>query len=904
MKYLPIFLVLLFFQRTALLAQIPLKVSESQGLTRVAEPFSFGVPLAKGSVSNLNQLSISDPTGSFVPAQFEEMARWGDNSLRFVKVHFQADVSGNTTADYFLNFQPQNNFPTSLQVDDAVNEVTVNTGPLRFTIPKTGGFTLFDQVWLDTNEDGNFDANELIADQNPGGQATIDGVNFSTKNAAPDEVRIIEDGPLQTCIYATGAHLDDAGSPRMKYEAYIYAYHNKPYIRVYYVLADGYSVDENIGLTADADLGSTLSQYFVCLDLVGGGNYASFGIVGEIPYGQALTNDQVLKLRQNDRNAATTPLSADILLNGNVEQQFNKGQGWVCLANSEKAITMGSRYFWQKYPNGLVAGANGAIGAETVPTGTTETFFPGMGTGDEFLFYFSASNDQAEAILTVESQIREPLVGRAASSQYASSQAYYTLSEGIESDWPAYQEYVKNCKNGALTHSNNERVLLSPGLDLYGSSTGKFNFGDHPRELFDYAGTNLDYSVWGNNYYGGAALAALYFVQTGDRAYFDILVPKARHFLETASLNSFQETDAYYGFCVNYAVQHRSTFHVEQHYKGTLDYYLLTGDPRARDMLIRAAEATERQLWANENIGARNGFQRAEACLDAWIITRNPQYFNRALDIGIAKLFRTQDEFGLMGNYMLENPNVIGTEQTFMMALFSRFPWRLAQELEEDDPLREELIDRITRLADLFDAYARKAPGQESYWNWWENPPSDDAAPVVFQTSNPDGTVYWNGVCLIAGTYAFAYHLSGEEHYLNLARNTMDFLWNPGSGAFGMEMFNKASSQALSNLVFAVPILVGNPPTEVDDDLEQALPLQVYPNPLTAGDLEVVFPSGSPRQTLELFAADGKLVRKFGAEAGQEQLGINKNVFPSAGLYYLKSRNIKGKINVSKIIVR
>jgi len=51
--------------------EIPLQVTESAGYARRAEAVTLGVPMPRGAVSDLSRLTVLDPGGKAVAAQFE-----------------------------------------------------------------------------------------------------------------------------------------------------------------------------------------------------------------------------------------------------------------------------------------------------------------------------------------------------------------------------------------------------------------------------------------------------------------------------------------------------------------------------------------------------------------------------------------------------------------------------------------------------------------------------------------------------------------------------------------------------------------------------------------------------------------------------------------------------------------
>ena len=76
---------------------VELSVVERQGVARLGEPVTFGVPLPKGELQNTQQVRLMRD-GAEIPAQFRATGLWRpDESIRWLLVDFQADIDANAT---------------------------------------------------------------------------------------------------------------------------------------------------------------------------------------------------------------------------------------------------------------------------------------------------------------------------------------------------------------------------------------------------------------------------------------------------------------------------------------------------------------------------------------------------------------------------------------------------------------------------------------------------------------------------------------------------------------------------------------------------------------------------------------------------------------------------------------
>src|SRR5512136_603910 len=76
---------------------VSLTVEERVGVSRRSEPVTAGVPLPKGVVHDAGSLALLDERGRRVAGDIRAVNRWlDDGSVKWVHLHFQSDVPGNS----------------------------------------------------------------------------------------------------------------------------------------------------------------------------------------------------------------------------------------------------------------------------------------------------------------------------------------------------------------------------------------------------------------------------------------------------------------------------------------------------------------------------------------------------------------------------------------------------------------------------------------------------------------------------------------------------------------------------------------------------------------------------------------------------------------------------------------
>ena len=186
---------------------VRLTVREGSDYGATDYPVLAVIPLEYGKFHDTSTFRIRDGADNPIPAQFSVLNRWTarDNSIRHVVARFKSTVVPQGTTDvYFKTDGGDDAGPAqAVSVDENGNVITVNTGPLRFSILKEG-FNLFHEVHFDGNRDGNFSSSEQIVA--PG---TSEGPVFSGRLAgdvqrAKDrdniEVVVEERGPVRAVI--------------------------------------------------------------------------------------------------------------------------------------------------------------------------------------------------------------------------------------------------------------------------------------------------------------------------------------------------------------------------------------------------------------------------------------------------------------------------------------------------------------------------------------------------------------------------------------------------------------------------------------------------------------------------------------------------------------------------------
>ncbi len=106
---------------------------------RHGEPVSVGVALPRGGAHRDDHWALLDPAGAHVPLQVTTLDWWGDGSVRWVLVEFQADLLAGATSRYSLVHQtPSAAEALTLSVEHAGEAMRVDTGAAAFDLRRNG----------------------------------------------------------------------------------------------------------------------------------------------------------------------------------------------------------------------------------------------------------------------------------------------------------------------------------------------------------------------------------------------------------------------------------------------------------------------------------------------------------------------------------------------------------------------------------------------------------------------------------------------------------------------------------------------------------------------------------------------------------------------------------------------
>ncbi len=246
---LPLFALMLFVSgcgQSSQSTKIPITVEQNiEGSPQV-----FGVPIPQGTLHSPDNVRVLNSKGKEIPSQITKVNTWepADNSIKWLWVFFFSDDNDTYTVEYGSNVHNARDYVETLVVKNnqrTNGEVTVTTGPLRFTVDKGlgGGYNnqpassgFFNKVELDVTGDG-FGEDDVIAMGEAGRSSFLDILDDAgldpSKAVVTRTVKELGSGPLHTIIRVEGEYQysreDNNTAP---FITRIHAYAGKSYVKV------------------------------------------------------------------------------------------------------------------------------------------------------------------------------------------------------------------------------------------------------------------------------------------------------------------------------------------------------------------------------------------------------------------------------------------------------------------------------------------------------------------------------------------------------------------------------------------------------------------------------------------------------------------------------------------------
>jgi len=640
---------------------VPLTITEPSGVARTGEGIHSGVPFKKGEVKSLDDLVVADLDGRLVPAQFESLSLWDDGSLRWVLVNMVETIGAQQTKTYTLRTRTKNEtVPVSekITITDENDVFTVNTGAVKFDVPIYSSSMLANISRRDAS--GNWSTVST-----KGLEAIIWRTGAKRYKSRIENCTVESSGPLRSVIKIEGHHLfwdhstgdfDPAEISTFQFIMRVFCYAGSGEIRLQYTFINDnrdnkirpseryhvYAMEELADYKwvnghwvkrpqsikfrerelLDDDYGQ-INVKDIKLRLTLDDNYSrySFGVVGNAPVSGTIDGPVALEqtgpvhsydYHTKEMPYPRIPFKAYVIHGRNTpSDEFGKAEGWVTLSGSAHSLFFGSKYFWQYHPKMYALNKNELEFSvwntlEAIPDpeiGFAKTHEIAIRFGSPTAFFDTGA---------LMAGLNKPLHAAAEPEHYMSTGVFGTYLPANYEMWSNAEEYL------LTSAENSEKTRES--RDIYGVR----NYGDMPGIRYVPIYYNQEYDIMLGS--------TLQFARTGKRVYFDEADILAWHFMDVDVLHASNSP-------LNEGGQH---MHFTDHAKGethaghgTVEglwyYYMLTGEPRAREVATGIADFFAKIASWKNFLDFRDDEERTmgwalKALVPSYRATLNPRY--------------------------------------------------------------------------------------------------------------------------------------------------------------------------------------------------------------------------------------------------------------------------------------
>jgi len=573
---------------------IKLIVDDRARFSRRGEPVTMGVSFPRGEVRSGEPWSLMDEGGTLVPAQTTILDRWGDESVRWMLVEFQADVAADGGAGYSLVNRP---IATSrrLTVTSSADGLTVDTGVARFIVPQSG------TAAMTRAEIAN---QAVLTDLT----VTADDAEGRAYRFAISRTSLTRSGPLTAIIQHQGSLVAGDGPPWVEATVTLQFHAGLGAVRVEVSCTNPRAAVHPRGIW---DLGDPGSIFIRDLSVtMRPALHGAGGVAASIDRDDPMTRVgnrfevyqdssgghhwQSTNHVNRDGRVPTTFRGFTAIAEGRAVSGF-RATPIASLSTGDSRISIATPLFWEVFPKALT------LGPETCAVGVLPRQFSDShelqgGERTTFAFVLAVGDDPVSD--EPLAWARSPLIASVDPDAFRSAGVWAPLAVGSSGAQQNYENLVEGVIAGDSAFARRREIVDEYGWRHFGEI-----YADH--EAVGRAGLISHY----NNQYDAIAGMATRFMKTGDARWWSAMRELAAHVMDIDLYHSAEDRSAYSGgyfwHTQHYAqagtATHRSYSRLsvssgggpsaEHNYTtGLLWHHFLTGSWQSRDAVLQLAD--------------------------------------------------------------------------------------------------------------------------------------------------------------------------------------------------------------------------------------------------------------------------------------------------------------------------
>jgi len=645
---------------------IRILANEHAGFARRGEIVSVGVPLPQGMAAAEQPWRVRSARGELLACQTTPLARWPDGTVQWMTATFSVAIGSAETVQYELlqADEPAPETTPLISVTEAADGSEIETGCCRFRLPKRGN-RLIDELRIGK-------ATILTAGGLQGRLLDRRGI---ARNVELESLEIVERGPLvarvqwtgripKTGLLARGEWTFRAGSACAGLNVTLHNPSRARHTGGCWDLGDPGSVLLR-SFSLNAELAGPELPQIRWREQLSGDWHEQAG--GQVEIRQHTSGGENDRSRNHvNRHGQVTASPRGYTIQSSLgEHSGSRAQPLCAVQRGDCWAAAGIHEFWQQFPKSLTADASGLeIGVFPELQGDLHELQGGEQKTTRIAITFGAAGTpEAPELLAVLA----PLEVRCEYDWMASTGAAWRLPrkpERLHSEWHTIARHAVGGERGFFA----KREMA----DEYGWRNFGDLWADHEEAYYD--GPKPIVSHY-NNQYDALEGFLLSYLVTGDRRFWELADPLARHVIDIDIYHTTRDKAAYNGgqfWHTNHyrdaATSTHRTYSAanhpaggggpsnEQNYSsGLLLYYYLTGNELARDAVISLAQwvlnmddgrghvlgllhesptgfasATAESSYHSPGRGAGNSIN---TLLDGWLATGRQEFLQKAEEL-------------------------------------------------------------------------------------------------------------------------------------------------------------------------------------------------------------------------------------------------------------------------------
>ncbi len=643
---------------------------DSVGTDSVPQPVCFGLPLPQGLVKDLQTLALFSQ-GEQVPAQWEPLLYWPDRSLKWVLCDFIA----NGKTDYHLGLVSNSPPPQGLKLKQTPASFLIENGPFLFELP-------LGSPWLKA-----LSYKKRLLFPSLGGWKLL-SARGTPARLEVNQIEIEAQGPVRVTIGIKGHFILRKDDLKLWFYERLSFFSGLPLIKVEVTLCNPRRAKHKGGFWDLGDPGSMYFRDFSFIIPCPGFREARLAPEPKAPW-QSLKGPFELYQESsggknwNSRNHVNRKGVVPFTFKGYrlkiSPESVSYGQRAtpsLKVITNQGEVALALEHFWQNFPKAL-EWTGEEIALRLFPKQFPDLYELQGGEQKTHVFWlaFGAGGHPTPALDFVFEPARPLLV-----SDYVAKTKVLFYFAPADEDHPLYREMTEAAIKGPNSFVNKREIIDEYGWrnfgDLYADHENTFNKGNEP--LISHY----------NNQYDVVYSTLIRFLRSEEPRWFKVGAELARHVYDIDIYHTDEDKPAYnhglFWHTFHYVDAHRSTHRCYSQDAGTtgggpsnehlyssglLLHYLLTGDSRSREAVIKfgnhviemdkpykilrwldkgpsgLASQTRDPWYHGPGRGAGNSIN---CLLDAYVLTREKKYLAKTEEL-IRRCIHPKDDLEALG---------------------------------------------------------------------------------------------------------------------------------------------------------------------------------------------------------------------------------------------------------------